>query len=179
MTQGPESVEHSQGAEGYTSPMGLVARLKKPQIQLDIVPVLDLVVIALLMSLVFTRFVIVPGVRVDLPSTDLRLQHTADPVAVLTIQNRGMLFFDGSVYALDTINKAFRGYIEDSGRQNVVLLMKAEATMPLQEFLDICEMAEQAGFSQVQLAGKKLEESVDLIPEESSSGRGLFEPAMQ
>ena len=50
--------------------------------------------------------------------------------------------------------------------------------MQLQEFLDICEMAEQAGFSQVQLAGKKLEDSVELIPEESSQGRGLFEPAM-
>ncbi len=178
MTLDREATEHSQGSEGYTSPMGLAARLKKPQMQLDIVPVLDLVVIALLMSLVFTRFVIVPGVRVDLPATDLRLQHSADPVAVLTIQNRGMLFFDGSVYALDTINNAFRSYIADSGREDVVLLMKAEATMPLQEFLDICEMAERAGFSQVQLAGKKVEVSEGLIPEESSESRGLFEPAM-
>ena len=178
MTPDREPVERSKAAEGYTSPMGLAARLKKPPMQLDMVPVLDLVVIALLMSLVFTRFVIVPGVRVDLPSTELRLQHSADPVAVLTIENRGMLFFDGSVYALDTIHKAFRAYIEGSLEETVVLLVKAEATMPLQEFLELCEMAETAGFSQVQLAGKKVGEAVELIPENSAPNQGLFEPAL-
>ncbi len=177
MSVNHESVELTRNGQGYTSPMGLAARLKKPELKLDIVPVLDLVVIALLMSLVFTRFVILPGVRVDLPATNLRVQHTADPVAVLTIQNRGMLFFDGSVYALDTIDKAFRAYLEGAERENVVLLVKAEATMALQDFLDVCEMAELAGFSQVQLAGKKMEAASDLIPDTMRERRDLFEPA--
>jgi len=153
----------------YTSPLGLVSRLKQSEIKLDMVPVLDLMVIALLVSLVFTRFVMLPGVRVDLPTTDLRMHYTQNPVAVLTIQNRGMLFFDGSVYSNESIARAFEDYIEAASGESNVLLVKPEATIDLQRFLDICQMAEAAGFSQVQLAGSKLEEMPDLIPATSNT----------
>src|SRR6056300_798660 len=82
----------------FTASFGLLERLKRPEIKVDIIPVLDLMVLALLISLLFTRFVMLPGVRVNLPETDLRMQHDASEVAVLTIGNQGMLFFAGSVY---------------------------------------------------------------------------------
>ena len=65
-----ESVSQIEPHGEYTSPLGLVARLKQREIKFDVVPVLDLIVIALLVSLVFTRFVMLPGLRVDLPTTD-------------------------------------------------------------------------------------------------------------
>ena len=79
----------------FTASFGLLERLKRPEIKIDAIPVLDLLVLALLISLLFTRFVMLPGVRVNLPETELRLQHDAAEVAVLTIGNGGMLFFDG------------------------------------------------------------------------------------
>ncbi|MGB0415927.1 MAG: ExbD/TolR family protein [Coraliomargarita sp.] len=153
----------------YTSPLGLVSQLKQSEIRLDAIPVLDLIVIVLLVSLVFTRFVMLPGVRVDLPTTELRMQYTEHPVAVLTIQNRGMLFFDGSVYTNESIERAFAEYMSKSDESSNVLLVKAEAAIDLQRFLDICQMAETAGFSQVQLAGSKLQEIPDLIPAASNA----------
>lgn len=90
----------------YTSPLGLVGRLRQVEIKLDMIPVLDLIVIALLVSLVFTRFVMIPGVRVDLPETDLRMQYSTDPLTVLTIENRGMLF----------LMVQYMGRIRSSGR---------------------------------------------------------------
>ena len=72
----------------YTSPLGLVSAGSRWRASL--LPVLDLVVIALLVSLVFTRFVILPGVRVDLPATELRMQYAAS-VAFLTVQNQDAL----------------------------------------------------------------------------------------
>ena len=61
----------------FTASFGLLERLKRPEIKVDIIPVLDLMVLALLISLLFTRFVMLPGVRVNLPETDLRMQNDA------------------------------------------------------------------------------------------------------
>ena len=148
----------------FTASFGLLERLKRPKIKVDVIPLLDLMVLALLISLLFTRFVMLPGVRVDLPSTDLRMQHNASAVAVLTIGNEGMLFFDGSVYKHRSIERAFRSYIEEAEGESCVLLVKAQAAMELQLFLDLCRMAQEAGFAQVQVAGEKERAALDLIP---------------
>ncbi len=151
----------------FTASFGLLERLKRPEIKVDFIPLLDLMVLALLISLLFTRFVMLPGVRVSLPETDLRMQHDASEVAVLTIGNEGMLFFDGSVYEHGSIEKAFRRHLEGHGEETSVLLVKAEASMELQLFLDLCRMAQTAGFDEVQIAGDQVDEALDLIPGDS------------
>ncbi|MGZ0656401.1 ExbD/TolR family protein [Coraliomargarita sp. W4R72] len=149
-----ETKEARALSHGYTEPLGLMAQLKRPSIKLDVVPVLDLLVIALLFSLLFTRFVMVPGVRVDLPDSELQMQPSNLPVAVLTIGNRGMLFFDGSVFELNSIEHGFQQHIDDMVGEDVVLLVKTEGSMDLQLFLKLCSMAQNAGFVQVQIAGE-------------------------
>ncbi|MEM8867505.1 MAG: biopolymer transporter ExbD [Verrucomicrobiota bacterium] len=177
--QKPASVPDTSGQ--FTVSMGLVGRLKAPKAKIDFVPVLDMVVLALLISLLFTRFVAMPGVRLDLPSTDLRMQHDAGSIAVLTLGNQGMIIFDGSVYEINTIERAFRRHVEDSTSAEPVLLIKAEANLDLQFFLDLCEMAQGAGFAQVQVAGEKTQQVESLIPGETSvdgSGSGFRSPVL-
>jgi len=147
----------------FTASFGLLERLKRPEIKIDLIPVLDLMVLALLISLLFTRFVMLPGVRVNLPEADLRMQHDASEVAVLTIGNQGMLFFAGSVYEHGSIERAFRKYLKGRDEEASILLVKAEASMELQLFLDLCRMAQVAGFDEVQIASDQVEESLDLI----------------
>ena len=115
--RGPRLVDHLRG--GY---------------RLDFVPVLDLVVLALLVSLVFTRFVIVPGVRVDLPVSELKMQHSQAAVAVLTIGGSGMMFFDGSVWDEASIRAGFVDYLERVKADDQILLVKAESNLDLQVF---------------------------------------------
>lgn len=145
-------------------PFAFRSRLRGADTRLDFIPVLDLVVIAMLVSLLFTRFVSLPGVRVDLPITEMRMQHTQKAVAVLTIGNSGMLFFDGAVYEGRTLRSGFEQYVESSDQDDRVLLVKADSTMDLQEFLGICELAKEAGFVQVQLAGKGKDSLDPLLP---------------
>ena len=164
------------GAAGYTSPFGLLRRLKRANAGLDWVPALDMVVIALLISLIFTRYVVVPGVEVALPSTDLRMRSSEESVAVLTLQNRGMLFFNGSIYNQDSLERAFTDYIGTDGQtQGSVLLVKAEADIGLEQFLEICRLAELSGFLRVQLAGKKLEVVPELIPQSGETDSNEFQ----
>ncbi len=151
-------------SRAYTEPLGLMAQLKRPPIKLDMVPVLDLLVIALLFSLLFTRFVMVPGVRVDLPDSEMQMQPSNLPVAVLTIGNRGMLFFDGAVFELNSIERGFKKHIEEMPKQDVVLLVKTEGSMDLQLFLKLCRMAQEAGFVQVQIAGEHVPDASSITP---------------
>ncbi len=144
--------ESIQAFGELTSPFGLKRHLKAPEIKLDMVPLFDLIVLALLIGLLFTRYLVFPGVRVDLPNTELSIQQNAVEIAVLTISNSGMLFFDGSVYQENSIEQAFQKYIENSGAQSPVLLVKAGASMDIQNFLELCQMARKSGFDEVQVA---------------------------
>jgi biopolymer transport protein ExbD len=160
----PETVNEGKPGRTYTEPLGLVAQLKRPPIKLDMVPVLDLLVIALLFGLLFTRFVMVPGVRVDLPDSEMQMEPSNLPVAVLTIGNRGMLFFDGAVFELNSIQRGFNRHMDNHPGQDVVLLVKTEGSMDLQLFLQLCRMAQEAGFVQVQIAGEHGPEVESLMP---------------
>ena len=156
----------------YTTSFGLLAHVKRPRVRFDVVPVLDLMMLALLISLLFTRFVMLPGVRVALPATDLRMQHDASAVAVLTIGNQGMLFFDGTVYKLGSIERAFRSHIKAAGAEDCILLVKAQAAMELQLFLDLCQMAQEAGFVQVQIAAERAQAASELAPGDALAPAG-------
>jgi len=152
----------------FSEPFAFRSRLRRVDTRIDFIPILDMIVIAMLVSMLFTRFVSLPGVRVDLPDTDMRMQHASQAVAVLTIGNNGMLFFDGAVVNAATIEQGFRRYIESSERAVQVLLIKANYSMELQDFLQLCELAKAAGFQQVQLAGRKKEQLEELLPAKGS-----------
>ncbi|MFP4673781.1 MAG: ExbD/TolR family protein [Opitutales bacterium] len=166
--------------ESFTAPLGLMGRLKYPIIRVGFVPVLDLLVLALLFSLLFTRFVAFPGVHVNLPVTDLRIRQGAGAAAVLTIEHKGMLLFDGKVYDFQTIEGAFHSHMEEADEnQETVLLVKAQASMELEAFLELCRMAQEAGFAQIQIAGAKSKERLDVLPmDEQPKGRGSAAPTL-
>jgi biopolymer transport protein ExbD len=147
-----------------TRPLGLVQHLQKTDTRIGFIPVLDLLVIALLLSLLFTRFVMLPGVQVDLPPSGMVMPHSQLPVAVLTIGHNGMIFFNGSVFEASSIEGGFEAYVEKSGEHGSVLLIKAESSMDLQAFLELCRQAKEAGFVQIQLAGRKPDTQVDTLP---------------
>lgn len=169
----------SRTVAAFTSPLGLQSQLRRPEWKLDFIPVLDLILIALLFSLLFTRFVMVPGVRVDLPSTDLRMQYDDASVAVLTIGNNEMLYFNGSVYEKNSIATGFREHLAPLSGADAVLLIKAQADLELESFLELCRMAQIAGFSQVQIAGDQVEATSDSMPGARSGSRGTSFPVIR
>lgn len=139
----------------FAQPFGFAARLQRPKSGLDLLPVLDLIVTALFIGLLFTRFVMTPGVRVDLPVTDMRVTQAYPAIAVMTISHSGMFFFNGRVYDAASIRPALERFIRDSAEEEVALLMKMEGDMDVQEFLELCEAAQTAGFRQVQISGRR------------------------
>lgn len=147
----------SDSNRSYSDWLGLADRMNRlpARPDPDPVPVLDLLTIALLFGLMFTRFVMVPGVSVDLPDSTIQVQPARMPVVVLTIGHDGNLFFEGNIYNFNSIQSAFDRYFE--GREatgKVTLLLKAPGSMELPGFLELSRIAQSAGFVRIQIIGK-------------------------
>jgi biopolymer transport protein ExbD len=151
-----------RGSKGSIRWLNLTAQLKPVGSGLDLMPLIDLLCIALLFSLLFTRLVITPGVQLSLSETELQMPQATQEVAVLTVQNEGMLLFDGGVYQVDSIEEAFLERMMRTKDKPVILLLKAGRLLPMQTLLDICSKAKSAGFVQIDLAAQRTEAAVEL-----------------
>lgn len=154
--------------------LNLTSQLRPAGSGLDLMPLIDLLCIALLFSLLFTRLVIMPGVQLDLAHTELRMPQATQEVAVLTVQNEGMLLFDGGVYQVDSIEAAFLKRMKRSKDGPVVLLLKAGRLLPMQTLLDICSQAKSAGFAQIDLAAQRADATVELNAESLNNSEAKY-----
>ena len=138
-----------------TTVFGLKTQLKAPKVQLLGLPLLDLVCLALLCSLFFTRYVMLPGVQVDLPQSNLKMGQGNSFLSVLTIGHHDALYFEGGVHNLLSIEVAMQQLVERSQAANPALLIKASADLKMELFLHLCNLAKKAGFEQVQVAANE------------------------
>lgn len=152
----------------------LSARLKSPISGLDPLPLLDLLTIALLFSLLFSRMVMTPGVRLELPETEMRMPQSSAAVAVLTVHSEGMLLFDGGVYKVDTIEAAFKERVAQNETEFIVLLLKAGERLPMASLLSISAKAHDAGFSQIHLAAKRQESETETLQTVQPNASGEY-----
>lgn len=134
---------------------GLKTQLKAPRLQLLGLPLLDLLCLALLCSLFFTRYVMLPGVEVDLPQSDLKMQPGDSFVSVLTIGHHEALYFEGNVHNLRSIEAAFEQLVDRHENAEPTLLIKASADLKMELFLHLCKLAKNAGFVQVKVAASE------------------------
>ena len=80
-------------------------------------------------------------------------------VVVLTLENKDTIFFDGGIFNLNTIKFALERYLEskNSSKQspsNITLIIRSDSNLPLESFLDLCSMADDAGYSRIQILGQ-------------------------
>jgi len=163
-----------------TRPLGLTRHLRRPDLRLEVVPWLNVLLVGWLLSLLGSRFVYAPGLAVNLPAGTASLPTQLDlPVlaggplpgraadAVLTVLNvkqnppnaSGDAFsqapwfiFQGRIY--DNI-EALRTKMHTLPRPPPgvpsILLFKASRDVDMQTFVEVCDLARAAGFT-VQIA---------------------------
>lgn len=138
-----------------TKPFNFAGNLKPPSTRIEAIPFVDVILIFVFFLLLSSRFVFAPGITLALPTT---LQAPADIVtasAVLTvneIEGREMLIFDGEIYTLETLERAFN---EREQGTDEVLLVRMDQTVSMQLLVRVCEIAEYGGFVRVQIAAEQ------------------------
>jgi biopolymer transport protein ExbD len=151
-----------------TSPLGLTRHLRRPDLRLEAVPWLNVLLVAWLLSLLGSRFVYAPGLAVDLghaygsPPPQLNLPVVSGgPMpglpanAVMTVvdaKGDNMFIFDKAIFDRDTLAAYLRQRPKPPAGAPAILLLKMDQNVSMQTFMEICALARAAGFSTIQVA---------------------------
>ncbi|MFP6901475.1 MAG: biopolymer transporter ExbD [Opitutales bacterium] len=126
------------------------AESKRDSFGLDFAPLLDLCIIVALFFWLGSRFTFSPGITVDLPQSDHKLQGIPC-TAVLTVARTGSLLFQGGRYRLDEVGLELQK-LTDRVEGPVSLLVKIDKSYSMTTFLKLCEIARESGIQFVQIA---------------------------
>lgn len=172
LPSGPSATAGPGSIGPLSSPLDLRTRLPRPETGFDWIPLLDLILIGLLFGLVGHRIVFAPGLALELPvaaqvdpALGLDLPSASPPGlpgevadAVLTVYPN-MIFLEGRKIPLARLQNALENSFQERSTSvapapSRVLLVKLDRDAPVQQLLDICEIARAAGFARVQLAAE-------------------------
>lgn len=117
---------------------------------------IDLAFVGLLFAFLFTRFVTLPGMNIEFIETDLTMNASYSDVVVLTLENSDTIFFDGGLYNLSTIEPALIHFLvkNQSDKGETSLIIRSNSNLNLESFLELCSMAEKAGYGRIQILGR-------------------------
>lgn len=132
------------------------SKVRKQEISVDAVALFDILLIALMMTLLGSKFVSSPGLGLELGAgKDLPKMASPDgaitdsDINVLSARGETMLIFDGAIYSVDSFRRHF-SRAKKGGRGTI--LIKADKNLGAQMLVEICEAAKAAGFEKAVIA---------------------------
>ncbi len=139
-----------------TRPLDLAARLRPPPRNFDALFWVNGGLIALFFVLFGSRFVLSPGLPLAnqdfvLPSSGTAVQTAAMTSVVVSLPRPGMALTDDGLYSYAGL-KDWMARRAEQGSAPARLLIQADASVPMQDLVQLHDMARQAGFESVQLA---------------------------
>lgn len=106
------------------------------------------------LSLLGSKFIFSPGIDITLPVVpELSLQYTS---SVLTIGKNDLLIFNDQILTYDELYDEFKSFISNHPkRYYYAMLVRIDSEISIQKFLDIAQIAKDAGFSKIHIAAEK------------------------
>lgn len=160
-----------------SSPFHLRERLReKLEARLEAVPLFNVLLVAILLVLTGSRFIFAPGLSVELSEPESGVAATevlslpvtgnamlgAETTAVLTVKSDTMFIFEGHIYeSLEDIFSSKNPHGMTPEKRGT-LLVKLDRAVSVQGLFKIAELARNAGFMSLQIAG----ESPSVYPQE-------------
>ncbi|MBC2593014.1 biopolymer transporter ExbD [Ruficoccus amylovorans] len=150
-----------------TRPLELERHLSPPDARFDVAALFDVLLICIMFMLLGSRFIFAPGESIRLPVMDNPAPAGISTLAVLTYKSDEMMILNGRVITLEGWQRLIeRGEVTGEG----VLLVKADAELPMQTLLELAELARQAGYEALQIAANSS------VSDKVWKGQGSAEP---
>jgi biopolymer transport protein ExbD len=117
----------------------------------DAAPLVNVVFLLLLFFVLNSSFVMVPGIKVSLPSTDMQLNATFQSL-VVTVARDDLLFFDNQPISIDKLEPALRDAVQHGrGRE---LIINAGDQVSHGTVVEIMSAANRAGLTTINMAAR-------------------------
>ncbi len=113
---------------------------------LNVIPLVDVMLVLLTIVLTTSTFIATGGIEVQLPKAEASSQPTDVPPKTVVIDREGRLWLDGNPVSLEGLTLA----LNTVDRQTPVLV-RADNSLALQDFVDVFAALKQQGFSQLSL----------------------------
>ncbi len=146
-----------------TRPLDLRAQLALPPRDFDVVFWVNVGVICLFFALLGSRFVLAPGLAVGVnQAAELELPRVASAEqgttsVVVSFRRDNMILFEGGIYEFASFRSVLQRYAE--ARPGASMLVRVDKQVSMQGFLELCDLAREAGFSNVLVAAEQAENS--------------------
>ncbi|MBN2068726.1 MAG: biopolymer transporter ExbD [Opitutales bacterium] len=163
--------------KSFTRPLNLRRLLREPKREFNLLPFLDLCIIALFFGMHSTRFMFAPGITIDLASAERSSLSGVPTAAVLTVlpaaevtsvDEKGdaippslrknplnRVLFEGEIFTVDILKEKFSAYMQRHNLEQPVLLVKADKGVSVEQLMAIFDNARDSGFYGVQLAAEE------------------------
>ena len=138
-----------------TRPFNFESHLKEVPARFETVPFINVALLGLFFVLLSSRFVLAPGISLDLPAVEGTPRDLAAATRVLTLsesEGAEMLIFEGRMCTLESFQQLLEA--RPGAFQEEVLLVRADHDVSLQLLAKVWELSAQAGFSRILLAGE-------------------------
>src|SRR5580704_1683113 len=117
----------------------------------DAAPLVNVVFLLLLFFVLNSSFVMVPGIKVSLPPTDMPVYATFQSL-VVTVARDDLLFFDNQPISIDKLEPALREAVQRGrGRE---LIINAGEQVSHGTVVEIMSAANRAGITTVNMAAR-------------------------
>ncbi len=132
------------------------AKVRKERVTISSAALFDAALIAVLMTMVTSKFILASGFSIGLENRDMPTLQSPDTILadaaidVLNAKGNSMIIFDGAIFNVKTFTKDMERPNKNKYRE--VLLIKADKNVDTQTLLDICAAAKKGGFKKVHLA---------------------------
>lgn len=141
-------------------PLQLQQALQPLDRRLDLVPLLDMLLLALTIVMLGSPFVMAPGLSVDieggfqLPSSSQSRLRGLPVVEVLTVRHAESLFYQGRPYTLEELESMAPGTLLQP-REGSILLVRAHRRVTLDTLFRVADWARREGYANIQLAATR------------------------
>jgi biopolymer transport protein ExbD len=122
------------------------ARFREIRGPVNIVSFLNLAFLLVLLYLARAPFVLQPGIRIELPSSEFTDGLPFDAM-VVTVSQEGLVFFRDQRITLEGLEDAFRREVRERGDPR--LIVEADGRVPHRTLVEIYAIAARAGLREV------------------------------
>ncbi|WYJ08302.1 hypothetical protein P3B99_004085 [Opitutia bacterium KCR 482] len=132
------------------------SKVRRERITLCSAALADALLIALMFTVLGSKFILAPGFAVDFGGDSLPAAKSPDAAVVdgdldvLNANGNSMVIFDGAIFNAET----FARKMATEKKRRGTLLVKADKNLDAQTLLNICESARAGGYTKIHIAAR-------------------------
>ncbi|MDR0742001.1 MAG: hypothetical protein LBE98_00870 [Puniceicoccales bacterium] len=131
-----------------------IARLHPLDTSMDLFNILNILTLFGILFLLNSRFILSPGVAIKLSQSNASTARKT--MGVVTVQSEKFIMFNGDIFTIDSLKYGMKKYLDAKCAakedEDLILLLRPDRSLPSRVLLKICEIARDAGYTNVQIA---------------------------